>query len=461
MVPLSYVTEKDLKNFRSFSDDIHDVKRFMNDNLLSPTPPARITETISPFEIKFNTPRIGVPHIIKVSYFPNWKVSGADAIYPVSPGFMLVIPSRNEVTLTYGRVPADILGIIFTLAGFIICIAAMCGVWRRIPKLLQYSNIGGNMECSNRVTALQKTQWWHRHPCLWINAQYPKFWDFVYSVLRPCILAAIIILLIVSTTYSLINRNYPVKTYRKGMSLYSKGEYEDAIRTFQKITRDKKYDMADVILSMLFEGRSYLNMKMFDNAIKTYQDIIDTYPYSRYVAEAYYEIGQVYLRQNDTESAKAAFKKAMNVDTYSNYARYAKERLEEPAKDASTSLIYNKGVALFNEGKYEEAVAAFIKITSANAFDEPEYPLSLLIEAKCHTYLGDWDKGIQTLRKVLANYKDSTYMPEYYYEMGLIYLAKNKKEAAEEMFKKAVETDSSSPYATLARDRLTELEKEL
>ncbi|MBU5688312.1 MAG: hypothetical protein KQA31_02815, partial [Candidatus Aenigmarchaeota archaeon] len=46
-------------------------------------------------KISFNTNCINKPHIIKVSYFPNWKVKGADKIYMVSPAFMLVYPKQN------------------------------------------------------------------------------------------------------------------------------------------------------------------------------------------------------------------------------------------------------------------------------------------------------------------------------------------------------------------------------
>ncbi|ODS34465.1 MAG: Outer membrane protein assembly factor BamD [Candidatus Scalindua rubra] len=312
LVPSSYIKSNDLKDFKSFSDNIHDIKRFMNDNLLLLRNKAKetsnfnkITETITPFEIKFVTPFKGMPHIIKVSYFPNWKVSGADRVYPVSPCFMLVIPNQNEVMLTYGRTPADIVGIILTLTGLIICVAALCGVW------------------NNTV--------WTKSS---VNAQSCKFWDFVYMVLRPCILIAAIIILAISTTYCLIYRNFPIKIYLKGTDFYDSGKYEDAIRTFQKITRDKKYDIVDVVLSMLFEARSYTHMNKYDDAIKTFQDIINTYPYSRYVAEAYYEIGLIYVKRDDIELARTAFKKAVEADEFSIYTKHAKNKLAELKKDS-------------------------------------------------------------------------------------------------------------------------------
>ncbi|HHT9126291.1 MAG TPA: 6-pyruvoyl-tetrahydropterin synthase-related protein [Candidatus Brocadiia bacterium] len=432
LIPIEFISKRDLSHFKTFSDNIHDISHLKNNDLLSLKSDAtqpEIIETFSPFEIKFVTPYPHVPHIIKVSYFPNWKVSGADKIYPVSPSFMLVIPNQNEVTLTYGRTPADILGIIFTLAGLVISAVTVCGLWSRVA-------------------------WTNSFVC----AQ--KIWDFVYKTLRPCLLIAIIVLLAVSTTYCMIYRNYPIKTYHKGMDIYSSGRYEDAIKTFQKITRDKKYDIVDVVLSMLFEARSHINMKRYDNAIKIFQDIIDTYPYSRYVAEAYYEIGQVYMIQDDIESARMAFEKAIDTDEYSSYATHAKNKLAQLTKGFSPSATYNKGIALFNEKKYAEAAEVFTRITSTNppeADEAPEYPLSLLFEARCYTNMGDYGKAIKTFRKVLVRHKDSIYAPECYYEIGLIYLKKDKKGLAKEMFKKAMETNKPTPYATFARDKLAEL----
>ena len=73
-------------------------------------------------EINFQTDCIGLPHIIKVSYFPNWKVIGAKEIYYVSPSFMLVFPEKNNVKLYYGRTFMDVIGLFLTLAGIIFII---------------------------------------------------------------------------------------------------------------------------------------------------------------------------------------------------------------------------------------------------------------------------------------------------------------------------------------------------
>jgi hypothetical protein len=67
--------------------------------------------------ISFRVSESGTPVLVKTSYFPNWKASGAEGPYRVSPNFMVVVPTGNEVTLTYGRSATEWLGLLMTLVG--------------------------------------------------------------------------------------------------------------------------------------------------------------------------------------------------------------------------------------------------------------------------------------------------------------------------------------------------------
>jgi hypothetical protein len=55
----------------------------------------------APDEITFYTEGAGIPHIVKVSYFPKWKVEGGKGPYLVSPSFMVVIPEKKYVRLIW------------------------------------------------------------------------------------------------------------------------------------------------------------------------------------------------------------------------------------------------------------------------------------------------------------------------------------------------------------------------
>ena len=63
---------------------------------------------------------------MKTSYFPNWQVEGAAGPYRVAPNFMVVVPDRTEVTLTYGWTATDVLAWVIT----VIALIAAVVLWR-------------------------------------------------------------------------------------------------------------------------------------------------------------------------------------------------------------------------------------------------------------------------------------------------------------------------------------------
>lgn len=68
-------------------------------------------EEVSDRRIRFRTAGIGLPHIVKCGYFPNWKARGAKAVYMATPHFMLVYPEQEEVELYYGYTLPDRMGL--------------------------------------------------------------------------------------------------------------------------------------------------------------------------------------------------------------------------------------------------------------------------------------------------------------------------------------------------------------
>ncbi|GIU86883.1 MAG: hypothetical protein KatS3mg009_1398 [Acidimicrobiia bacterium] len=72
-----------------------------------------------PDEVSFRVDRTGVPVVVKVSYFPNWEAHGARGPYRLAPNLMVVVPTDEEVVLTYGLTPVDWLGRLLTLGGVV------------------------------------------------------------------------------------------------------------------------------------------------------------------------------------------------------------------------------------------------------------------------------------------------------------------------------------------------------
>jgi hypothetical protein len=67
--------------------------------------------------ITFSTEAVGVPHMVKVSYFPNWTATGAEGPWRATPSLMVVVPTANEVVIEFRDTWAETLGKLLSLGG--------------------------------------------------------------------------------------------------------------------------------------------------------------------------------------------------------------------------------------------------------------------------------------------------------------------------------------------------------
>jgi hypothetical protein len=92
------------------------------------------TATITGFEdmeVSFSTDAVGIPHLVKVSYFPNWTVEGADEVYRAAPSLMLVVPDTEEVTMSFANRWVENLGLVITAVTIVGLGVYAAVAWRR------------------------------------------------------------------------------------------------------------------------------------------------------------------------------------------------------------------------------------------------------------------------------------------------------------------------------------------
>ncbi|MUH51300.1 MAG: hypothetical protein F2789_08820, partial [Actinobacteria bacterium] len=70
--------------------------------------------------VDFDVDQIGVPVLVKVSYFPNWEADGAQGPYRVAPNLMVVIPTSKHVHMHFARTLTDYFAYLLTLLGIVL-----------------------------------------------------------------------------------------------------------------------------------------------------------------------------------------------------------------------------------------------------------------------------------------------------------------------------------------------------
>ncbi len=81
--------------------------------------------------VSFHVDRIGTPVEVRVSYFPNWKATGANGPWRAAPNLMVVVPTSHDVTLTYGSSPSDEIGQLISLVSLVAAVALAVAERRR------------------------------------------------------------------------------------------------------------------------------------------------------------------------------------------------------------------------------------------------------------------------------------------------------------------------------------------
>ena len=93
--------------------------------------PGAVTNTVvDDHSISFDTTAVGVPHLVRVSYFPNWVAEGADGPYHSTPSLMVVVPTQEHVVLEFRRMSAEWIGIGLTVVA-LIGLAGLAAIRRR------------------------------------------------------------------------------------------------------------------------------------------------------------------------------------------------------------------------------------------------------------------------------------------------------------------------------------------
>ncbi|MFC1844603.1 6-pyruvoyl-tetrahydropterin synthase-related protein [Thermodesulfobacteriota bacterium] len=393
-----------------------------------------LKETINNEEILLETDCLGKPHLIKVSYHPNWHVEGAEKIYLASPSFMLIYPNKKQVRLFYGPGPWDRFGQLLSAFGLILLLV-------NVPLPGKERGTAWCM-LSKRLTL-------------------PAFHGLQFPVdpssqARKIIMLSILLgasALVTVASYR-VYTNEPHRAYNRSIQHKDAKEYEKARKGFRNFVH--KYPLTKRAQeSSYYIAITYYLEKKDKEAIKAFEEYIKNYPQGGRVAESHYHIGLAYLRSGQTEKGVGIMKLLIENYPQTPWARYANERLQEkgysPADEKikinSSNLHQYMGRAItyFNQDRLTDAKPILLQVSER--FPEFEgAPQALAALALCYYKEGDCLKTIKYYKKLIERYPDHKLLAEAYFHIGICHKRNGSSNLAEDAFQKVLAIDRDGIY---------------
>ncbi len=169
-------------------------------------------------------------------------------------------------------------------------------------------------------------------------------------------------------------------------------------------------------------GALCYTQKDYQIAIKPFSDYVQTYPKGSHAAEAYFRLGECYLKTAQPEEAKQSYRSLIT---------------QHPTSESAASAAYRLGALAYSERDYVAAVTYFElaekKTTSAEVRLASTYNKAL-----CQKYAGQTIKALVSFKAVAAVRENNSYRESALVEVANNALEAGKKEDALAAFSEIV-----------------------
>ncbi|MDX1776288.1 MAG: 6-pyruvoyl-tetrahydropterin synthase-related protein, partial [Desulfobulbales bacterium] len=277
-----------------------------------------VAETIKAQEILLQTSCPGKPHLVKVSYHPNWQVEGAAKIFLASPSFMLIYPQKENVRLYYGSGPWNRLGQLMTFCGLFV--------------LLLHIPLPGKKGQTAWLMVAKR----FRDPVSLLENLLPDPNPSARKTTMLVILLAALLVIAAGSYHTYINE--PYRGYNKSIRYKDAAQYEQARKGFRKFITE--YPLANLAReSSYYIGITYYLEKKDAEAIKAFEEYIERYPQGNRIAEVQYHLGLLLLRSGDKQAGTARMRLVAEKFSGTPWATYARERLQEQTVTPPANML--------------------------------------------------------------------------------------------------------------------------
>jgi TolA-binding protein len=212
-------------------------------------------------------------------------------------------------------------------------------------------------------------------------------------------------------------------------------QYAYTINKDAEITEDALFNFAKLSYELAYNP--------YNQAITAFRNYVDNYPNSEHRTEAMEYLTKMYL---STRNYAEALSSIEQIENKSPELMVAYHR-----------IVYARGIELFNEGKYSEAIALFnksIKINQTKKYTAE----SVFWKAEAYYRLGEYPKSIASYREFITSpgaFSMGIYQ-EANYNIGYAYFKQKNYAEANKSFRLFVmnEKDSKSVYVNDAYNRI-------
>ncbi len=200
----------------------------------------------------------------------------------------------------------------------------------------------------------------------------------------------ICILLLLSTSLYSQEVKTPVERLMEVEVLFSHRQWEEALEGYRLLTQYE--ETAPEALYRI--GECYYNLGEYDKAIHTFRDIIKRFPESYIAPKAIYAAGISFLARGDLKRAEEYLVK--KIDAFPGYS-----------EDKRT--ISGRGILLYFDGQYREALAHFEKTVT---------PMGRFYKARCLAHLGRLFEALAIFKELTNKFPGEPLAEYSYYAMG-------------------------------------------
>ncbi len=225
-----------------------------------------------------------------------------------------------------------------------------------------------------------------------------------------------------------------VNDFQRGLIYYYNGLYDPAVLAFY----DYIENVEDTAEAHYYAALAYRAYYTYYLSIDELQTIIDDFPSSELVGEAWWEIARSWVLIGDNETATGV------------YTQFFASRPQDPLADDAQWKVAS---LLEDEGEFEQAIAAYTGL--AETLPAGEYAAPSLFRAGLAYYrLARYDEAYQTWERLLEDYPQSEMRPRTLYWLGKTHLEQGDQEGAFAYLNELVIDDTGAYYSLRAADLL-------